>query len=1637
MQKTYNFKKFLFIGIFITALIIFAVMAIAPKISYNNAKALVWDGSSASAFGGGDGTSGSPYQIANGNQLAYFADNVNSGEDYYDFYFILTENIELNDVTYFFDWENNPPSNVWAPIGRYELGAQYPFRGHFEGNGKTISGLYVNKDEYSGLFGYLGSNGGVYNLILENSFVGANYRAGVLAGYINNAFIDYCSISGVIIGKDLGEEEPIFSSVLGGLCGFSESSNITNCYSDVNIFGGSSIGGLIGEFSNGMMYNCENEGYIIAENSFIGGLVGINGGVVGECLNFGNVSGNNVVGGLVGENASSGSVYNSLMLGSVTASEDNLVGMLIGNNNGTLEDSFFNIEKGAFAAIGGTSDFSSGRERIEIVDIDFQDDLGMSWTYTPKSGNTYYYPSINGRFHSFDAYRITLYSEGIIYKEILFDEGEYTLLPVIAVDGYTISWQTEDEDNDWGSTVTGLNPASDTTLYLRKILNAPEVLLLSSDIDIVFDGETHSLQAEATFDAQDADIIFQWYYSATENGEYELIPDTDSSQCFVRNHSDSGFYKCGAYLVDGEYISEEIFTEPIEVIIAKASISEGSVPALEVLFGVYNPNKTLADYSLPTNFYWTNINTVPSCVRNYSGGIDDGYSAYYNPDLDNYISYELTAYINLDKANYIGITHYSFAGTYSSTQTLADFSLDSNYYWVNENTVPTVNITQYNAIYNADSTNYNDFSLTVTINLTKASYAGITHIALYGEYDVDKTLADYSLFNSFYRWEDPDIVPDILVTSYNALYNADSDNYNDFSLTISLTLTKATPQVTVDYDKISKIFIDGSLPAISVDTSDVEGTVAWEEYTLIAGTNAYYWLFTPVDTVRYKTLRGGEQIVVLTLDLISIAISTPPTTTNYYAFNIVDTDGMTVYAYFNDDRSEEILTYTIEYENGSSLIYGDTKFYVVYQFGETIKQAEQSVTVNKIEVEIPTLTQDYYYNGESQNHNLSDTDFYSVSTDSYINAGTYYITISLFDKDNYRWEGSDSDDKNVTWVINKKIVTAPSILGSYEYNGLLQQANIALSNYYTIYNNLQKNSGTYNVIVELINKSNLCWNGGSSEDLSLSWTIEKYVVDIPVSTEASFVYDKTPHKVAITPGLVYGIFNDTQTNAGDYNAEVVLKDKNNYRWINGSSENLYYPYQIAKREVLLPIFSGEYVYNGLKQKANIYPDNEWYIISGDEQTNAGSYLVTVAIDAANCIWAGGGSEIKTFDFVIEKLKINKPIISGNYVYNGEEQVVDFVFDEYYSVNEEELTFINAGSYRIFVTLIDENNTQWTDGGDRIANIDYVVAKKAVQRVVYQPATFTYSGAEITYMPVSDTFLYVITNNKKTVVGNYTATIQLKYTENYKWSDDNVQATNAAWSIVPQAVEKPTLAKNNKYLGYEQTAAIPEDARYAVSGNKATNAGTYTATISLVDTNNYIWSDSTTVSFSITWQILKATVEKPNAGSNLIYNGITQKYILTENDAYTISGNTAKDGGNYTAVVSLINTNNFEWSDGTIGNLSYNWKIYYVKAESEEGDNYITAFGSDGKLFSPIKEGYVFEGWYLNSDFSGEMITNIADIDDDVILFPKWRKNVRVDDIVVNPKRTLSTKAIVGISVGGVLTLLAVVIIIYAFTKKKY
>ena len=78
---------------------------------------------------------------------------------------------------------------------------------------------------------------------------------------------------------------------------------------------------------------------------------------------------------------------------------------------------------------------------------------------------------------------------------------------------------------------------------------------------------------------------------------------------------------------------------------------------------------------------------------------------------------------------------------------------------------------------------------------------------------------------------------------------------------------------------------------------------------------------------------------------------------------------------------------------------------------------------------------------------------------------------------------------------------------------------------------------------------------------------------------------------------------------------------------------------------------------------------------------------------------------------------------------------------------------------------------------------------------------------------------------------------------------------------------------------------------------------------------------------VTVTVAKASVEKPSdPQASFTYDGTLHTVQIPENPAYTVYDNTGTDAGSYTVIIRLNNTSDYQWSDGTTANLTFDWTI---------------------------------------------------------------------------------------------------------------
>lgn len=282
---------------------------------------MVISAQAAVTFAGGVGTEGNPYQISTPAQLDAVRNDLSA-------HYILINDIDLSV------WGN------WEPIGTYDNS----FEGTFDGNGKIIYNLYINKSVESvgtGLFGYA-RQASISNICLNGVNISCiGWHVGGLVGYNNSSIVNNCTIT--------GELNVTGNYYVGGLAGYINNGGtlINNTVTgDISVNGVSWIGGLVGQTAvEGMITNNTVTGSVVVSSTA------------------------NCVGGLAGSVTDNSTVMENLINGNVVINGVNWVGELVGSS-GQISTVLLNTVKGKITVNGVVSRINFTTDRWHFKNQD-------------------------------------------------------------------------------------------------------------------------------------------------------------------------------------------------------------------------------------------------------------------------------------------------------------------------------------------------------------------------------------------------------------------------------------------------------------------------------------------------------------------------------------------------------------------------------------------------------------------------------------------------------------------------------------------------------------------------------------------------------------------------------------------------------------------------------------------------------------------------------------------------------------------------------------------------------------------------------------------------------------------------------------------------------------------------------------------------------------------------------------------------------------------------------------------------------------------------------------------------------------------------------------------------------------------
>lgn len=420
-----------------------------------------------------------------------------------------------------------------------------------------------------------------------------------------------------------------------------------------------------------------------------------------------------------------------------------------------------------------------------------------------------------------------------------------------------------------------------------------------ADVTLTYDGKPHGVLVKKTDESKNYTIT----YGTTEN---------DCTLTSSPEYTNAGTYKIYFKVVDNDtlaehvgYVTLTISPAEVTVTVKDVTITYGDTPEFSYeATGLLNGDTLSGD-------------------ADYSGaGTDAGDYVISVSGLtasDNYAVTVKTGTLTINKktakADWTIAENYVYSPAGQTLPTATYDGKTANFIFTKDGKACEFkNAGTYTVTIKEDKNYTLSGETTKTIVIEKATYTSVTaHEALSGIYDPNKTLGNYTLSEGF-TWVNPDEVPVCTKTVYEAKYNTDPANYEDFETKVTLDLQKATVTLA---QNLFEFNYDGASYEISttVKYNNIEVT---EPYTLTFEKN----MFSAAGTHKTTATLTADNFA-LSDNVVYVKVKGVKVGNNYYTIEDaldVATSGQTIFV-LNDTAfaTQEI----------AGVLYNDVKFKTV------------------------------------------------------------------------------------------------------------------------------------------------------------------------------------------------------------------------------------------------------------------------------------------------------------------------------------------------------------------------------------------------------------------------------------------------------------------------------------------------------------------------------------------------------------------------------------------------------------------------------------------------------------------------------------------------------------------------------------
>ena len=816
-----------------------------------------------------DSTKDIVYEISNAGQLYWFAGLVNGTLDGVEqntlANAILTANITVNENlldSLQYDTEGNVSNGsdfiTWTPIADWMGNRTTQYSGTFDGNNKTVSGLYFNGDSTCiGLFGSSESDGNIKNVGVVDSYFKGNDHVGGVCG--NNAgTITNCYNAGNLTAIES-------SATIGGICGYNNGGTVTNCYNTGTVTAtGSvaSVGGVCG-CSIELILNCYNIGTVTATSSSadISGICGYNFGPIKNCYYLADTEDEN--GGKTTAQFASGEVAYLLSQGCTVGEGEDAVtysgsiwGQALGENGDTypvldITKKVYQVDKydGCEGKPGSSTKVYSNQSTSIYGE--------HSFAYEPVENGNAIKAACNecGATYTVKLTRPAATSD----EKIVYDGTEKKA--GTAIDSGNTGIETIPENAITYATVTNGTPSTYSTTapknagtYKAKLTLGTGDNIVSIEINFTIEkaasptiageeksyaysagsaGKTIGVDIAGKFPTDRGITTYAVAKTDTEQLLSEVTVDTAGNLTYKVNQVDStkvGKTAIIAVTASMENYENAGYTLTISSIDKKAvEIKSGNSVSVDgsnvLIYGEKISKLTLGntvfveagtDDVIEGILSWSNPDEIPAAGTTQAGWV------FKPADGTHYAELTGKAAITVAKATPV-IAEKSTATALTYGQKLSDSTLTGGkatyktvdgtevagtFAWKNSNIKPTVadsGKTEYDVTFTpSDTDNYNAVDMKISLTVNKAAKAPNMPEAAMAPAHSAKKVGDITLPDGW-NWSDTDkdkeLTDGVAVTATAVYTGADKGNYENVSVTITITRSSCDHKNTEVRDK--------------------------------------------------------------------------------------------------------------------------------------------------------------------------------------------------------------------------------------------------------------------------------------------------------------------------------------------------------------------------------------------------------------------------------------------------------------------------------------------------------------------------------------------------------------------------------------------------------------------------------------------------------------------------------------------------------------------------------------------------------------------------------------------------------------------------------------------------------------------